>query len=79
MRLCDCGKPHRARGMCHACYERWRRGNPLDVDNRSGRWIMPDGSRAPCMSPDCTNPILAQGLCSKHLQQFYYQDRRNNA
>lgn len=23
-RLCACGKPHEARGLCHSCYQRWR-------------------------------------------------------
>lgn len=72
MRSCDyCGRPHRARGMCSVHYELWRRKNPLEVDNRSGRW-----ADVTCAYPDCGSPVRTQGMCMKHYQQFYYAAKK---
>lgn len=73
---CDCGKKLKARGMCSACYERWRRANPGEVHNRSGKWILPDGSRRECFVMLCREPVQARYRCKVHLQQYYYMGRR---
>jgi len=47
-----------ARGMCDACYSRWKRSN-VDRSKRSN-----------CSITDCTDYVVSHGLCDKHRQRL---------
>ena len=47
-----------ARGMCDACYSRWKRSN---VDR---------GKRSTCSISDCENYVVSHDLCDKHRKRL---------
>ena len=51
MRVCEtpeCGKKHKARGLCNACYKRWRKQQRV---------------KGTCTIKDCGKPAVHRGLC----------------
>jgi hypothetical protein len=56
------GEPVEARGLCHACYQRWRNGAPYDaplVRTQKGKY-------SACTWDGCGKPHSAKGLCRQH-------------
>jgi hypothetical protein len=61
-----CGRePVEARGLCHACYQKWRHGAPFDAPlTRS-----PKGKYRMCTLPACGRAHYAKTLCRLHYQR----------
>lgn len=55
-------KPPVARGLCNACYQRWRKTGTTEYQ----RW----GKRTACGVGGCDKPATANGLCAMHLQRM---------
>lgn len=72
--MCYCGKKVKARGLCSAHYEAWRKANPFEVSNQMGKW-----SGAVCQHRECESPVRAQGLCQHHYNQVYYGWKRQSS
>lgn len=59
---CDRQRPIVARGLCNACYQRWRtRGTTEFADKRV---------RNTCNVGDCNDPVVSHGLCDKHRNRL---------
>jgi hypothetical protein len=63
-----CGAdPVEARGLFHACYQRWRSGAPYDAPLIR----TPKGKYSACTCEDCGKPHYAKGMCRQHyLRQW---------
>lgn len=62
---CECckrEKPLPARGLCGACYQRWRKTGSTEYQ----RW----GHRAVCGVGGCNSQLVSHGLCDKHRQRL---------
>jgi hypothetical protein len=55
-------KPVEARGLCHACYQKWRAGAPFDAPLTR----TPKGLYTHCTRSGCDDPHTAKGLCRRH-------------
>lgn len=55
-------QPVEARGLCHACYQRWRDGAPYDAPLAR----TPKGKYTHCTFGGCDDPHYAKGLCRRH-------------
>lgn len=51
-----------SRGLCNACYERWRRTGTTEYQRR--------GRRSVCSVGDCFDAVVSHGLCDKHRQRL---------
>jgi hypothetical protein len=54
--------PVEARGLCHACYQRWRNGAPYDAPLIR----TPKGKYSECTLEDCNGSHYGKGLCRRH-------------
>ena len=54
--------PVEARGLCHACYQRWRNGAPYDAPLVR----TPKGKYTHCTFGTCSDPHYAKALCRRH-------------
>lgn len=60
--VCGQTKPVAARGMCRACYNRWR-------ENGTAGYVRQFRDKT-CRVEGCENRAHGQGLCTKHLQRL---------
>jgi hypothetical protein len=61
-----CGRgPVEARGLCHACYQRWRNGAPYHAPLTR----TPKGKYRNCTWGSCGRPHYAKGLCRRHYDR----------
>lgn len=60
--VCSKIKPVAARGMCRACYNRWR-------ENGTAGYVRQFRDKT-CRVEGCNNRAHGQGLCTKHLQRL---------
>lgn len=56
----------RARGLCEAHYQRWRKGIPLEGPIRA---TSPRYNGAPCRKDDCQELAKVGNLCSRHYMR----------
>lgn len=60
----DCGRSHKARGLCKSHAEQQSKGQPLRPVKVYG--LTPD-----CTWPGCHRDAIAKALCSRHVQAVY--------
>lgn len=60
--VCNQTKPVAARGMCRACYNRWR-------ENGTAGYVRQFRDKT-CRVEGCESRAHGQGLCTKHLQRL---------
>ncbi len=60
---CKRGKEIVARGLCNACYQRWRKTGTTEYQ----RW----GKHPICEIHGCKGTVAAQNLCQKHYMRVY--------
>lgn len=59
---CHRDKPVVARGLCNACYQRWRNTGTTDYQ----RW----GARSICSVGGCEKRVASHGLCDTHRKRM---------
>ena len=67
--VAGCGRPHHARGLCLAHYQRRRRHGNTYAAIEVGAQV--EGERAvqrQCSEAGCSAPHVARGLCMTHYQ-----------
>jgi hypothetical protein len=62
----DCGRPHRARGFCNRCYQRWKIHGSPTINLRPHR-----GTRTTCRLAVCDGAVYGLGLCESHYRRLY--------
>jgi len=74
----DCGRPHKARGLCQTHYMQFKRGiMPVGPIKTRERNKPPE-----CTEDGCVGPVKAKGLCKAHYQRLLrhghtrYRDRK---
>lgn len=60
--VCLRDKPAVARGLCNACYQRWRKSGTTDYQRKVGR--------STCSVGDCSQVVVSNGLCDMHRQRM---------
>lgn len=75
-KIVGCPKKARSRMMCPAHYERWRKTDPPELNEKFRRHRNPDGSRKLCLVPECDTVNYAQGMCRPHYSSFHYYSTR---
>ena len=68
--VAGCGRPHHARGLCLAHYQRQRRHSNTFAAIEVGDQVATKRAvQRQCREPGCDRPHVARGLCQTHYQQ----------